>query len=116
MKQWRLKSKEERRFKQGHPWVYSNELQDSPKGIQPGELIQLNDAGGAFLAFGFGNPGSLIAFRTLTREKLEFTETEELIQKIMQRNLKELLNFACSGFRLNKVSVSFSVRMMICRA
>lgn len=98
MKQWRLKSKEERRFKQGHPWVYSNELQESPKGIQPGEILQLNDAGGAFLAYGFGNPGSLIAFRALTREKIEFTETEELIQKIIQRNLKRALEFRLQWF------------------
>jgi 23S rRNA (cytosine1962-C5)-methyltransferase len=68
---WRLRSKEERRFKQGHPWVYSNELQESPKGIEPGDVIELCDAGGAFLAYGFGNPNSLIAFRTLTREKTE---------------------------------------------
>ena len=69
LKIWRLKSKEEQRFKRGHPWVYSNELQDSPKGIQTGELLELHDASGNFLAFGFGNPGSLIAFRALSRNK-----------------------------------------------
>ena len=68
---WRLRAKEERRFKQGHPWVYSNELQESPKGIEAGDVIELCDAAGAFLAYGFGNPNSLIAFRTLTREKTE---------------------------------------------
>jgi len=67
----RLCSKEERRFKQGHPWVYSNELQDSPKAVEPGELVELRDAAGDFLAYGFGNPNSLIAFRTLSRKKVE---------------------------------------------
>ncbi|MBC7396147.1 MAG: class I SAM-dependent rRNA methyltransferase [Bdellovibrionales bacterium] len=69
IKSIRLKSKEERRFKQGHPWVFSNELQESPKHLELGELVELCDAGGAFLAYGFGNPSSLISFRELTREK-----------------------------------------------
>ena len=68
LKKIRLRAKEERRFKQGHPWVFSNELQESPKALTPGEVVELHDAGGAFLAFGIGNPSSLIAFRELTRE------------------------------------------------
>ena len=69
LKKLRLKSKEERRFKAGHPWVFSNELQESPKSLGLGELVELCDAGGAFLAFGFGNPNSLISFRELTRDQ-----------------------------------------------
>ena len=65
---WRLKAKEDRRFRAGHPWVYSNELQGSPKGIEPGAPIELCDAGGSFLARGYGNPASLIAFRALSRD------------------------------------------------
>lgn len=69
LKNFRLKSKEDRRFKQGHPWVFSNELQDSPNGIEAGELVELHDASGAFLAYGMGNPNSLIAFRELSRDR-----------------------------------------------
>jgi 23S rRNA (cytosine1962-C5)-methyltransferase len=71
VKSWRLQSKLERRFKAGHPWVYSNELQGSPKGVEPGEPIVLQDAGGAFLAYGYGNPHSLIAFRAVGRDEAE---------------------------------------------
>ncbi len=93
MKHWRLKSKEERRFKQGHPWVYSNELQESPKGIEVGQMLQLNDAGGEFLAYGFGNPGSLIAFRALSREKQEFADTASLLSKIISENIEKAFHF-----------------------
>ncbi len=65
---WRLKSGFDRRFRAGHPWVYSNELNESPKGIAPGEPVTLHDAGGKFLAHGYGNPHSLIAFRVLSRD------------------------------------------------
>ncbi|MCM2321774.1 MAG: class I SAM-dependent rRNA methyltransferase [Oligoflexia bacterium] len=68
---WRLKSGADRRFRGGHPWVYSNELTESPKGIEPGEPMELRDATGKFLARGYGNPKSLIAFRALTRDEAE---------------------------------------------
>lgn len=61
----------ERRFQSGHPWVYSNELMESPKGVEPGAPVQLQDAGGKFLAWGYGNPKSLIAFRALSRNLKE---------------------------------------------
>ncbi|MEK6580518.1 MAG: class I SAM-dependent rRNA methyltransferase, partial [Bdellovibrionota bacterium] len=63
----RFKKGADRRFRSGHPWVYSNELQGSPKGVEPGAPIELQDPGGKFLARGYGNPSSLISFRTLTR-------------------------------------------------
>jgi 23S rRNA (cytosine1962-C5)-methyltransferase len=65
---WRLRRGMDRRFRSGHPWVYSNELMESPKGIEPGAPVELQDAGGKFLARGYGNPKSLIAFRTLSRD------------------------------------------------
>ncbi len=64
---WRLKRGSDRRVRAGHPWVYSNELQASPKGITPGEKITIMDASGDFLAHGYGNPSSLIAFRVVSR-------------------------------------------------
>src|SRR6185437_16881213 len=64
---WKLKKGMDRRFRGGHPWVYSNELSESPKGIKPGESIRLQDAAGQVLALGYGNPSSLIAFRALVR-------------------------------------------------
>ncbi len=73
LKKIRLKAKEERRFKQGHPWVFSNELQDSPKALEIGEVVELHDAGGEFLAYGFANPHSLITFRELSRKKEDST-------------------------------------------
>jgi 23S rRNA (cytosine1962-C5)-methyltransferase len=71
MKKIRLKAKHDRRFRTGHPWAYSNELQDSPKGIEPGEALELLDPSGKFMAWGYGNPASLITFRAVSREETE---------------------------------------------
>jgi 23S rRNA (cytosine1962-C5)-methyltransferase len=64
---WRIRRGLDRRFRAGHPWVYSNELMESPKGVEPGSAVQLQDASGKFLAWGYGNPQSLIAFRSMSR-------------------------------------------------
>ncbi len=85
---WRLKKGMDRRFRAGHPWVYSNELQESPKGIVPGEAVELQDAGGVFLARGYGNPNSLISFRELSRDE---AEAEPLSAEGLERRLVEAL-------------------------
>ena len=66
MKIWKLKKGHDSRLRARHPWVFSNELFDSPKSIKPGEAVELQDYNGHFLARGYGNPHSLIAFRAMT--------------------------------------------------
>jgi 23S rRNA (cytosine1962-C5)-methyltransferase len=55
----------------GHLWVFSNELAGSPKGFEPGSLVELRDRKDAFLGIGYINPHSLIAVRILTRQREE---------------------------------------------
>jgi 23S rRNA (cytosine1962-C5)-methyltransferase len=55
----------------GHLWVFSNELAASPKGFEPGSLVELRDRKNAFLGIGYINPHSLIAVRILTRQSEE---------------------------------------------
>lgn len=55
----------------GHPWVFANELAESPKGLQPGAPVELRTSRGQLLARGYGNPHSLICFRTLSRREGE---------------------------------------------
>lgn len=66
----RVKPREERRARSGHPWVYSNEiaLDGDAKAIAPGSLVRLVDAQGALLGTGTFNPHSLIAARLLSNE------------------------------------------------
>lgn len=63
---WKLRTGADKRIRSGHPWVFSNELSVSPKGLLPGAPVELQDAKGQFLARGYGNPHSLIAFRALS--------------------------------------------------
>ncbi len=72
MKTWKLKKGHDFRLRSRHPWVFSNELLDSPKSIKPGEAVEVHDVQGHFLARGYGNPHSLIAFRAVS-----FKSTDE---------------------------------------
>ncbi len=53
---------------QGHPWVYRNEI-EAPAAFPPGELVELTDAKGRFIAVGYCNPKSVISIRVLSRVK-----------------------------------------------
>jgi len=79
---WHLKKGSEKKFRFGHPWVFSNELAQSPKGIRPGELIELRDFGGGFLAHGYGHPNSLISFRALSLRESQAIDTDFFVERL----------------------------------
>ncbi len=68
---WLLKKGSEKKFRFGHPWVFSSELAQSPKGVEPGGLIELRDFQGNALAVGYGHPNSMISFRLLSLDARE---------------------------------------------
>ncbi len=78
-----LKRHDGRRVLQGHPWIFSNELAQRPRGIEPGELVEVRNPQGHFLGIGYYNPHSLIAVRLLTRTHQPIDETF-FIQRIRQ--------------------------------
>jgi 23S rRNA (cytosine1962-C5)-methyltransferase len=81
-----LKKGSHHRFKNGSPWVYSNEvtLDAQAKSLVPGSLVTLcicEEAGGKELGIGYFNPHSLICFRLLTQESKEI-DLDFMVKKI----------------------------------
>lgn len=70
---WKLKKGADRRPRAGHPWVYTHELAQVPRGFPPGSPVELQDDQGRFVARGYGNPNSVIAFRALSFDPKEWT-------------------------------------------
>ena len=98
MRTIKLKKKEERRVQRGHPWVFSNEIQDLRADAVPGELVEVRDVAGGFIGRGYVNPRSLIAVRILTR-KQEDIDAAFFTAKISHaRDLRVRLGFG-SSFR-----------------
>jgi 23S rRNA (cytosine1962-C5)-methyltransferase len=61
-----LKPGEGKRIKNGHKWVFSNEIKSVEGDPACGAVAQLYDDNNSFIGKGFYNPHSLIAFRLLT--------------------------------------------------
>lgn len=63
----RLRSGQDRRIRNGSPWVFSNEIDmdQTANGLSPGTLVELQSAEGGRLACGYFNPRSLISVRVL---------------------------------------------------
>jgi len=66
-----LKHGHDKRVAQGHPWVFSNEIQGDVRALPSGGVVDVTDAKGKFLGRGYANPASLISVRILSRRRKE---------------------------------------------
>jgi 23S rRNA (cytosine1962-C5)-methyltransferase len=80
-----LKKNEEIRIKNGHLWVYSNEINTDVtplKNIIPGQLVHLHDYKGQFIGHGYANPKTLLCARILTRDPEQMIDDAFLENRI----------------------------------
>lgn len=63
-----LKPRKEESLQNGHLWIFSGALQQLPRWIEPGGLVDVKSATGAFVARGYYNPRTDIAIRILTHD------------------------------------------------
>lgn len=82
----KLKKGEDRRVRAGHPWIFSNEVRGSLKGLEPGDLVRVEASGGRPLGLGYVNPRTLIAVRMLT------VGADELEPDFVTRRIKRALD------------------------
>lgn len=54
-----------------YPWLYADEIAETHGEAQPGDLVEVRDTRGEFIARAFFNPGSHIAARLLTYDAAE---------------------------------------------
>ena len=62
-----LKKNEDKRIRQGHLWVFSNEIAKVEGSVENGEITGLYDSLGSPLGSGFYNKNSLITLRLLNK-------------------------------------------------
>ncbi|HRK07476.1 MAG TPA: class I SAM-dependent methyltransferase [Pseudobdellovibrionaceae bacterium] len=86
---WRLKAGLEKKFHRGHPWVFSSDLDQSPKGHVAGAPVELRDARNQFLAHGYGHPNTLIAFRKLSQLPQLHAQDSASAQQLLRGHLLE---------------------------
>lgn len=78
----KLRQGEDRRLRDGHLWIYSNEIDSIEGHFEDGDVAVVKDAEGRKVGAGFINRGSKITVRLLTRgSKVGFTE-EVFLQRL----------------------------------
>ena len=87
MQEITLKRGKDRRLRQGHLWVFSNEIETNTRGIEPGSLVDVFDANGKFRGRGYINPHSLISVRLLTNR------THDIDSHFFKRKLDAALQY-----------------------
>lgn len=69
-----LKKGEEIRIKEGHPWVYSNEIKGFEGNISSGDICDVYTYDNEFIGRGFLNTASKIMVRMLSFEKIDINQ------------------------------------------
>ncbi|MEK7398163.1 MAG: class I SAM-dependent rRNA methyltransferase [Candidatus Poribacteria bacterium] len=88
-----LKPKKEKPIIQNHPWIFSGAIGKIEGNPQDGDIVDVFDSSGNFLAKGYINQKSQITVRILTKDKEEINESffkRRIAQAIKYR--QEILN------------------------
>ncbi len=79
-----LRKKISRRVQDGHPWIFSNEVEKTEGTVTGGEIVQVFAYDKKFIGQGYINPLSQILVRLLTRDKNEVINEEFFYKKILK--------------------------------
>ena len=77
-----LKPHKEESLLGGHLWIFSGALQQPPRWIEVGGLVDVKSSTGQFVARGYYNPHTYIAIRLLTHNIEEVIDAEFLQKRI----------------------------------
>ena len=66
-----LKKNEDKRIREGHLWVFSNEIQKIDNNPENGDLVEIYDSKNNFIGTGFYNKNSLISCRILSYNRVD---------------------------------------------
>ncbi len=77
-----LKPHKDEILQSGHLWIFSGALQQPPRWIEAGGLVDVKSAMGQFVARGYYNPNTDIAIRILTRDSEEAIDNAFLRSRI----------------------------------
>jgi len=69
------------RILSGHLWVFSNEIEGSPKAYKPGSIVTVFDRNRNLLGTGYINPHSLISIRLLS-DRIEEIDRDFFLRRI----------------------------------
>lgn len=84
MNQVILKKKISHRVANGHPWIFANEVNEVPGGVEPGAIVDVYTHDKKFIGKGYFNPRSQILVRLLTRKKDDVVNEEFFYNRLLE--------------------------------
>jgi 23S rRNA (cytosine1962-C5)-methyltransferase len=72
------------RVENGHPWVYSNEIESIEGSFEPGDIVDVYNFKKRFIGKGYINPKSQITVRIMTRDKTENIDIDFFRKRIKE--------------------------------
>src|SRR5271168_2968966 len=94
-----IKKGREWQLLRGHPWLFSGAISQAPNKLNPGDLVDLVDISGEFIARGYYNAASDIAVRVLTLNPSE--EVDRNFLRLRLRDAMELRRLALNQDKTN---------------
>ncbi|MCF8566241.1 class I SAM-dependent rRNA methyltransferase [Alicyclobacillus tolerans] len=79
-----LYRKRKKRLEQGHPWVFQSEVERTEGDISPGQIVDIYNHQGAFLARAYANPQSQIIARVLTYREDEHIDASFVLRRVLR--------------------------------
>lgn len=79
-----LKPRREESLLNGHLWIFSGALQQPPRWVEPGGVLDIKSATGQFIARGYYNPQTDIAIRILTHDPEEDIDVDFIRRRVCQ--------------------------------
>lgn len=91
----KLKAHEDRRLREGHLWIYSNEVDVTAtplKNFSAGEQVRVEDSHGKFLGIATVNPNTLICARLVSRDEKYALDKSLLVHRLqIALSLREMV-------------------------
>jgi len=79
-----LQKNRKKRLEAGHPWVFQSEVLEIQGDYQPGDIVEVTNHQGHFLAKGYINPASQIIVRIMTYNPQEEIDLDFFIRRFRQ--------------------------------
>lgn len=82
MKSVRLKAGREKPVQHGHPWIFSGAVEGGSADLSPGDVVDVLDQSGGWIARGFVHPESNLSVRVFTRDQDEALDADLLRRRV----------------------------------
>lgn len=79
-----LNQHRKKRLETGHPWIFKSEVMEIQGDAEPGEIVEVANHKGHFLAKGYINPASQMIVRILSYDPKETIDYDFFLRKIRQ--------------------------------